>query len=88
MDGKFEDWSFPRIEIELDHSGIFRVLPSGDIFYEGGETKESYTGISTSYVISANFTSSARSETSTSAAFSHDRPCLAFGFRKKDPLLW
>ena len=72
MDGKFEDWSFPRFEIELDHSGIFRVLPSGAIFYEGGETKGSYTGISTSSVSSDNFTSCTRSETSTSTAISHD----------------
>ena len=88
MDGNFEDWSFPHIEIELDHSGIFRVLPSGEIFYEGGETKGSYTGINTSSVSSARFTSSTRSEISTSTAFSHDRPCRAFEFRKKDPFLW
>ena len=88
MDGSFEDWSFPHIEIELDHSGIFRVLPSGEIFYEGGETKGLYTGISTSSVSSAEFTGSTRSEISTSTAISHDRPCRAFGFRKKDPFLW
>ena len=54
MSGEFKEWSFPCIEMELDHQGCFRVLPSGEIFYEGGERKASYTGMSTASVSNVN----------------------------------
>ena len=41
----FLEWSTPRLEMEVDHAGIFRDLPSGDVYYEGGETKAACTGI-------------------------------------------
>jgi len=42
--GAFHQWSIPCLEMEVDHVGMFRFLSSGEIFYEGGETKGSNTG--------------------------------------------
>ena len=72
MTGKFEEWSFPCIEAELDHQGLFRVLPTGEIFYKGGETKGSYTGMSTFSVTSINFTSSQRCQVAIAVMVPYD----------------
>jgi hypothetical protein len=40
--GKFNSWGIPCLEMEVDHVGIFRLLSSGEIYYEGGETRVSY----------------------------------------------
>ena len=47
QDGDFSKWSIPCLEMEVDHVGLFRVLSSGEIYYEGGETKGSHTGTHT-----------------------------------------
>src|SRR5579859_7945070 len=69
MSGEFEEWSFPCIAMELDHQGCFRVLPSGEIFYEGGETKASYTGMSTASVSNVNYFSGSGGQDSITKAF-------------------
>jgi len=39
-DGEFRKWSKPRLEVEIDHQGHFRNPSLGEVYYEGGETKE------------------------------------------------
>jgi len=42
--GDFPEWTTPRLEIEIDQ-GQFRNLSSGEVYYEGGETKSGSTGM-------------------------------------------
>jgi hypothetical protein len=43
--GDFPEWTRPRLQIEIDHQGQFRNVSSGEVYYEGGETKSGHTGM-------------------------------------------
>lgn len=51
--GPFNKWSIPCLEMEVDHVGMFRTLASGEIYYEGGESKGSHTGTQTFFEATA-----------------------------------
>lgn len=48
---RFTDWNIPCLGLEIDHSGRFRLLPTGEVYYEGGETKSAPTGRRTHFAV-------------------------------------
>ena len=80
---KFTDWSIPCLEIELDHSGGFRPLPTGEVYYEGAETKSAHTGTHTYALFVVNCISRSRRTLATRKKDSNDRCGIAYRIRQE-----